>query len=275
MASRADLATRVGAVLDNRQRRGRAGMFPVALACAAAAVLVLTISPLRIVAAPQSAGTEFGVAPMPQFSANGMLVMEAVTVSDKNGKSIEGLSANDFVLTEDGVAQTISIFEFRKLASTSQGTPDSVSSYYLLGYYTGNYNADGRFRKIQVVQKRETQATLHYRPGYYPSKSSNATASGGAGNGIGLDPTIPLLLYKKEPEYPEEARGAKYQGTVLLSVEIDGGGQVANIKVIRSAGLGLDEKAIEAVQQWKFRPGIKDGRPVTVQARVDVNFRLL
>jgi len=55
MANRADLATRVSAVLDSRQRRGRAGRFPVALACTAAALLVLFISPLRIVAAPQSA----------------------------------------------------------------------------------------------------------------------------------------------------------------------------------------------------------------------------
>jgi len=275
MANRGDLATRVGAVLDSRQQRGRAGTRCVALACAAAAAVVLAISPLRMVAAPQSASTVDKSSAMLQFSANSSLVIVNVTVSDPNGKSIEGLGPNDFDLTEDGMAQTISVFEFQKLAAALQGPRDSISSYYLLGYYTRNQDPDGRFRKIQVVRKRETQATLHYRPGYYPSKSSNATASGGAGNGIGLDPTIPLLLYKKEPEYPEEARGAKYQGTVLLSVEIDGGGQVANIKVIRSAGLGLDEKAIEAVQQWKFRPGIKDGRPVTVQARVDVNFRLL
>ncbi len=58
MANRSDLAIRVGAVLDSRQRRGRAGPFPVALGCAAAAVLVLTISPLRTVSAPQSASAQ-------------------------------------------------------------------------------------------------------------------------------------------------------------------------------------------------------------------------
>ena len=50
---------------------------------------------------------------------------------------------------------------------------------------------------------------------------------------------------------------------------------MTNIKVVRSLGLGLDEKAIEAVKQWKFRPGMKQGQAVTVQAQVEVNFRLL
>jgi periplasmic protein TonB len=58
-------------------------------------------------------------------------------------------------------------------------------------------------------------------------------------------------------------------------VEVNASGQVTNIKVIRSLGLGLDEKAIEAVGQWKFKPGMKDGQPVTVQAQVELNFRLL
>jgi len=58
-------------------------------------------------------------------------------------------------------------------------------------------------------------------------------------------------------------------------VEIDPSGRATNIKVQRSLGLGLDEKAIEAVKQWRFRPGYKDGRPVTVAATIEVNFRLL
>jgi TonB family protein len=83
------------------------------------------------------------------------------------------------------------------------------------------------------------------------------------------------LVYKVEPEYSEEARKAKYQGTVLLYVEVDPSGRATNIRVARSLGLGLDEKAIEAVKKWKFAPGKKDGRPVTVAATIEVNFRLL
>jgi TonB family protein len=92
-----------------------------------------------------------------------------------------------------------------------------------------------------------------------------------AGGGV----TAPVLLFKREPEYTEEARKAKYQGTVLLYVEVDPSGKATNIRVQHSLGLGLDEKAIEAVRQWKFKPGTKDGSPVPVTANIEVNFRLL
>lgn len=83
------------------------------------------------------------------------------------------------------------------------------------------------------------------------------------------------MIYKKEPEYSEEARKAKYQGTVVLYIEVDPTGRAINPRVVRSLGLGLDEKAIEAVKQWKFKPGYKDGKAVTVAATIEVNFRLL
>jgi len=108
--------------------------------------------------------------------------------------------------------------------------------------------------------------------GYGPG--SDGGFGGGAfkvGNGV----TAPVVLYKKEPEYSEEARKAKYQGTVVLYIEVDPSGRAVNPKVVRSLGLGLDEKALEAVRQWKFKPGYKDGRPVTVAATIEVNFRLL
>jgi TonB family protein len=101
---------------------------------------------------------------------------------------------------------------------------------------------------------------------------------GGVGGGVfkvGGGVTAPSLLFKVEPEYSEEARKAKYQGTVLLYVEVDPSGKAINMRVLHSLGLGLDEKAMEAVKKWKFKPGVKDGKPVTVQAQIEVNFRLL
>jgi TonB family protein len=85
----------------------------------------------------------------------------------------------------------------------------------------------------------------------------------------------PQLLLKVEPEYSEEARKAKYQGTVVLAVVVDENGKAQQLRVVRPLGLGLDEKAIEAVQKWKFRPGQLNGKPVPVQATIEVNFRLL
>jgi TonB family protein len=92
---------------------------------------------------------------------------------------------------------------------------------------------------------------------------------------VGGGVTPPVPIYRPEPEYSKEARRKKYQGTVILYVEVDPTGHPRNIKVMRRLGLGLDEKAIEAVSKWEFRPGMKDGKPVTVAATVEVNFRLL
>src|ERR1039458_300706 len=103
-------------------------------------------------------------------------------------------------------------------------------------------------------------------------------ADGGFGGGayrVGNGVTAPVVLYKKEPEDFEEARKAKYQGTVVLYIEVDPSGRAVNPRVVRSLGLGLDEKAMEAVRQWKFKPGYRDGKPVTVAATIEVNFRLL
>jgi TonB family protein len=103
-------------------------------------------------------------------------------------------------------------------------------------------------------------------------------SGGGTGGGafrIGGDVSAPVLVAKTEPEYSEEARKAKYSGEVLLSIVVDEHGIPRDIHVVRPLGLGLDEKAIEAVMKWRFRPGMKGGRPVATQAQVQVNFRLL
>jgi periplasmic protein TonB len=103
-------------------------------------------------------------------------------------------------------------------------------------------------------------------------------SGGGVGGNVfrvGGGVSAPVLISKTEPEYSEEARKAKHQGTVMLYVQIDPSGHATNIKVVKSLGLGLDEKAVEAVQKWKFSPGKKDGKPVTVEATIEVNFRLL
>ena len=97
--------------------------------------------------------------------------------------------------------------------------------------------------------------------------------SGGSRRGHQLTP--PQLIYKVEPEFSEAARKAKYQGVVVLAIEVDASGHPRNLQVIEQLGLGLDEKAIEAVSQWRFRPGYEDGRPIVTTATVEVRFRLM
>jgi TonB family protein len=103
--------------------------------------------------------------------------------------------------------------------------------------------------------------------------------SGGAVSGnvfsVGNGVSPPTLIARVDPEYSEEARSAKLSGSVLLSIIVDTEGHARDIRVTRSLGMGLDENAVEAVEKWKFKPGVKDGAPVNTRAMVEVNFRLL
>ncbi|HTA45693.1 MAG TPA: energy transducer TonB, partial [Bryobacteraceae bacterium] len=95
---------------------------------------------------------------------------------------------------------------------------------------------------------------------------------GGIGGGVvkvGGGVSAPAVIFKVDPEYSEEARKAKYSGTVMLAVVVDSEGHARDIHVVKSLGMGLDEKAIEAVGKWKFRPGKKDGQAVNVRTTIE------
>ncbi|MBV9182069.1 MAG: energy transducer TonB [Acidobacteria bacterium] len=132
------------------------------------------------------------------------------------------------------------------------------------------------------------------------SVPSNGAGSGGAmgtgsgtGLGIGIGPGVgpgrdggfggetfstsviaPRAIYSPDPEYSEEARITKQQGTVVLSLIVDLEGRPRDIHVVRSLGMGLDEKAIEALHKWRFEPGKKGGIRVAMHVNVEVSFRL-
>jgi TonB family protein len=86
--------------------------------------------------------------------------------------------------------------------------------------------------------------------------------------------TAPKATYAPDPEYSETARVAKYQGTVLLGMVVGSDGNPQDVWVIRKLGLGLDQKAIATVRQWRFTPATKDGEPVAVILNIEVSFHL-
>jgi periplasmic protein TonB len=113
------------------------------------------------------------------------------------------------------------------------------------------------------------------------SGSGGGVGSGRGGPGVG--PGIyhvgdgvsrPRALYTPEPEFSEEARKAKYQGVVVLTIVVGTDGRVYSPRILRSLGMGLDEKAIEGVKTWKFDAARKDGHPVAVEMNVEVAFNL-
>lgn len=101
---------------------------------------------------------------------------------------------------------------------------------------------------------------------------------GGKGVSTGskcAQPTSPVLVYKVEPEFTEEARRARVQGSVLIRAVISETGMVSEPQVTRSLGLGLDERALEAVEKWRFKAGLKNCRPAAMSAWIEVTFHLL
>jgi len=101
----------------------------------------------------------------------------------------------------------------------------------------------------------------------------------GAGYGGGLmsvgdGVTAPKVIHSVEPDFTEEARQANFQGSVSIKLIVDSQGNPQDVQLVRHLGMGLDEKAIEAVKQYKFKPAMYQGRPVSVQIVIDVDFHL-
>lgn len=106
---------------------------------------------------------------------------------------------------------------------------------------------------------------------------AGAGSGGGIGGGVfrvGGGISAPQPVSTPDPEYTEEARRGKTQGTCTLMLIVDAAGRTRDIRVVHGLGLGLDAKAMEAVQRWRFDPALKDGKPVTVQISIEVEFKL-
>jgi TonB family protein len=96
-----------------------------------------------------------------------------------------------------------------------------------------------------------------------------------AGNrGLPPDVTPPAVISQVQPQYTDQARQQRLQGSVTLQIVVRTDGTAGNIQVIRSLGGGLDEAAIEAIKQWRFRPASRNGTPVDVTISVVINFAL-
>ena len=107
--------------------------------------------------------------------------------------------------------------------------------------------------------------------GYGPGSGGNY---GGGVEHIGGGVSQPQPIYTVDPEFSEEARRSKYQGEVMVQVIVDAQGNVQSPRIVRPLGMGLDEKALEAVVKYKFKPALKNGKPVAVYLTVAINFRL-
>jgi len=118
-----------------------------------------------------------------------------------------------------------------------------------------------------VIDSMESRWTLNPIP-------ARPVPSRGDAMRVGGDVKAPVALYKVEPQYSEEARKERISGIVILEVVIDKTGSVRDAVVLKPLPFGLDQAALDAVKQWKFRPGMMNGEPVDVIFNLTVNFRL-
>jgi protein TonB len=118
------------------------------------------------------------------------------------------------------------------------------------------------------------------------SLGSKGKSGIGIGDGPGIGPndglhtigiggvSAPVVLFAPEPQFSDEARQKKVSGNVLVYLQVDANGRPTHIRILRGIGMGLDEKAIEAVSQYKFKPAIQNGHPVAVEMNVNVDFNI-
>jgi TonB family protein len=104
--------------------------------------------------------------------------------------------------------------------------------------------------------------------------SGSGQGAGGGIYNVGGGVSAPVAIYQPEPEFSDQARRAKYQGVVALQIVVTPQGRTADIQVVRHLGMGLDQKAIEAVRKYRFRPAMYHGHPVAVRVIVEVDFHL-
>jgi TonB family protein len=166
----------------------------------------------------------------------------------------------------EGAAEADSLYR----GAMASAEPDSAAQALTLDFYAQYLNTHDRAGEASVLEARAT--AIHSAR---VTALSPVLASWSPALRVGGGVTAPSLLFKVEPEYSEEARAATLQGTVLLKVVVDTDGLAKNIQVLKSQGMGLDEQAVIAVTQWKFKPGMKDGAPVPVQAQIEINWKLL
>jgi protein TonB len=154
-------------------------------------------------------------------------------------------------------------------------------------------------REPTLVMQKDIQLANNTMPNLGDPKSTapgislgNGGGGGiGSGSGAGLGPgsggntgsgiyhvgggvSAPVLLYHPDAEFTEEARKNKFYGNVLVDVVVDEQGRPTNVRCVRDVGMGLGEKAVEAVRLYKFKPSMKDGKPVKVEVTVNVDFQI-
>jgi TonB family protein len=167
----------------------------------------------------------------------------------------------------DGEAPAAESLYRAALAMEEANSPETAFTMESLAHFL---REQGRVSEAEAMEASASEIRKAHVGQLSPKRKATAEAFR-----IGSGVAAPVLLHKLEPSYSFEARAAKVQGTVVLSVVIGTDGTAADVQLRKGVGYGLDEQALDAITQWTFKPGTRDGMAVPVQAMIEVNFRLL
>ena len=169
---------------------------------------------------------------------------------------------------KDDAAGAEDLFQ-RALAAEGADSPEVAVTLDLYARFLGDR---GRTAEAEAAQARAAAIHREGVANMPAARTGGSQAQPAVKVGGGV--TAPTLVFKVEPYYSQEARAAKLQGMAVLSVVVEPDGKPSDIQLKKSLGLGLDEMAVDAISQWRFKPGLQEGRPVPVMASIEVNFRL-
>ncbi len=177
----------------------------------------------------------------------------------------EAASQRVFELSGKNIGNQVGVFLDGRLISivTIQGP-----------FRTPSIQGVSRPEALRIIDAVKAGHVAKSLPGLVPAPERLNQPDGHGAYRIGAGVSPPVLIHKREPDYTEAARAAGVQGSVLLDMVVQPDGTAGAIEVRRSLDPGLDAKAIECVRDWRFRPGMKDGKPVPVKASAEIHFRL-
>lgn len=196
------------------------------------------------------------------------------TSTDKHGEAVI-----DFDILQDGTVANISVqtasgdndidtdaINAITKSSPYEALPSEFPGQYLRLRVQFFYNP-GRFIHLEIIG-------ANHNPRRTLASATNSAENSETGYSGTNGTTLPRVVYQTSPQFTDKARKAKINGVVVLKMTVTASGDVGNVTVTKGLGYGLDEKAVEAVRTWKFKPATKNGVPVDYELAVEVNFRL-
>jgi len=288
MAQPSQLETRLVSILDSRARRRSLSRVAVTFLCAFMGLLTISIAQIGLTAAvplpPVLMAAPAFTAPQPEAEPKPAApqrthIGDAGTASQTDVTPPQVIESSPTIYTDEALAAHI------EGTVTLEANVDTNGKVTMLRLVKGlGYGLDERARDAVLTWKFApasrngvavqaiTQIDVHFDK---PARFLLSLEESGA-----TPPTIntrvapPTIVTRVEPQYTDEARALHYQGTVVVQVTIGEDGIVKIDRVVRGLDYGLTESATDALKQWKFRPGTKDGKPIAVSLNIEVNFNL-